>query len=82
MFCLHKHFEGTILPVGRTFTHTDYKQVQILLGGDQVSVAHVRGAVGVRSNHENVQHRLEGVIPVIEDWHARQVLADADMLIA
>lgn len=77
---LHKYVPSTstltetTLPDGRTFTHTEYKQVKILLGGDQVTVARVRGAVGIRSNHENAQHRLEGVIPVIEDWHARQVL--------
>lgn len=77
---LHKYVpsmsteEEIALPDGRVFSHNDYKLSQILLGGDQVTVARVRGAVGVRSNHENAQDRLEGIVPVIEDWHSRQVL--------
>lgn len=76
---LHKYIpttttEGVTLPDGQVFTHEDYRLIQILLGGDQLTVARVRGAVAARSSHENARDRLEGVIPVVEDWHARQVL--------
>ena len=61
------------LPDGGTLAHDDYKLYQILLGGDQLTVARIREAVAVRSNHENGKDRLEGIVPVIEDWHARHV---------
>ncbi len=67
------HTEIT-LPDGGTLPHDDYKLYQVLLGGDQLTVARVRGAVAIRSNHENAKDRLEGIVPVVEDWHARQVL--------
>ena len=62
------------LPDGRMLPHDDYKLLQILLGGDQLTVARIRGAVAIRSNHETAKDRLEGIVPVVEDWHARQVL--------
>ena len=46
----------------------------ILLGGDQVTVARVRSAQRMRQNSESGQRRLQGFIPVIEDWHAKLVL--------
>lgn len=46
----------------------------ILLGGDHVTVARVRGAQRMRQNSESGQRRLQGFIPVIEDWHAKVVL--------
>ena len=51
---------------------------QILLGGDQLTVARARGSVAVRADH--IAHvcsrrdRLEGLLPVVEDWHAKQCL--------
>ena len=49
----------------------DSKQYQILTGGDQFSVARYRSA---RTNHDLTVERLEGFVPVIEDWHARLTL--------
>ena len=43
----------------------------ILLGGDQLTVARVRGSQGARRNMNNGKGRLEGLIPVIEDWHTK-----------
>ena len=51
---------------------------QILLGEDQLTVAYARGSVAVRADH--ITHvcsrrdRLEGLLPVVEDWHAKQCL--------
>jgi len=51
---------------------------QILLGGDQLTVAHARGSASIRADH--ITHvcsrrdRLEGLLPVVEDWHAKQCL--------
>lgn len=41
---------------------------EILLGGDQLTYARVRGAQSMRVNHEN---SAAGFIPVVEDWHAK-----------
>lgn len=46
----------------------------ILLGGDQLTVARARGAQHVRENSVDGVGRLEGLVPVCEDWHARVVL--------
>ena len=47
----------------------------ILMGGDQLTAARARGAKSLRSSHDNAKDRLEGLLPVVEDWHARFTLA-------
>ncbi|XP_062512946.1 uncharacterized protein LOC134188769 isoform X2 [Corticium candelabrum] len=49
----------------------------ILMGGDQLTAARARGAKSLRSSHDNAKGRLEGLLPVVEDWHARLTLAKA-----
>lgn len=44
----------------------------ILLGGDQLTVARVRGAQRIRENSESASAGLQGLVPVVEDWHAKQ----------
>lgn len=46
----------------------------VLFGGDQLTAARVRGAIKAMANNPTPQTRLEGVVPVIEDWHAIVVL--------
>jgi len=43
----------------------------ILFGGDQLTVARARGAQGILSNSHTGSDRLEGLVPVVEDWHAK-----------
>ena len=43
---------------------------QVLLGGDQLTVKRVRSAIAQQSNSEDVRGRLQGLIPVAQDWHA------------
>ena len=45
---------------------------QILLGGDQLTVARIRGAQRIRANSESASGRLQGFVPMVEDWHAKQ----------
>jgi len=51
---------------------------QILFGGDQLTVARARGSSIMRSDHvtslSSRRDRLEGLLPVAEDWHAKQCL--------
>ena len=46
----------------------------ILLGGDQVTVVRALSSQSVRRNSTNSSDKLEGIVPVCEDWHARVVL--------
>ena len=43
----------------------------VLFGGDQLTVAHARGAQTVLGNSHNESDCLEGLVPVVEDWHAK-----------
>lgn len=49
---------------------------QLLFGGDQLTVARARGAIMIRENSEHAQGRLEGFVPVVEDWHAKVCLLE------
>ena len=46
----------------------------ISIGGDQLTVARIRGSQRVLFNSENGREHLEGFIPMIEDWHTKYVL--------
>ena len=65
------------VPHGDEVTGIEHVSVQvdhfhhILLGGDQLTVARIRGAQSVRNNSENGRSCLGGFIPVVEDWHTK-----------
>jgi L1 cell adhesion molecule like protein len=46
----------------------------ILLGGDQLTAARARAAQMTLCGESTSTGRLEGLIPVFEDWHAKQAL--------
>ncbi len=43
----------------------------VLFGGDQLTVARGRGARKGKVNSQSDTKKLSGLIPVIEDWHAK-----------
>ena len=47
---------------------------RILFGGDQLTVCRCRGAQLVRRHDDAAEERYAGLVPVIEDWHARLTL--------
>ena len=59
------------LPNGINISFDDTRFHEILIGGDQLTVARVRGAQAIRDTHDKRVDRFEGLIPVVEDWHAR-----------
>ena len=59
-----------LLPNGSSILVDNTQFHSILFGGDQLTVARIRGTKALRDTEENPVHRLEGVTPVIEDWHA------------
>ena len=56
----------------------------VLLGGDQLTAERIRGAQNMRKNSTHAAGRLEGFIPVTEDWHAKvcflQVMSTSNTL--
>ena len=45
---------------------------KILLGGDQLTVARCRSGQIGRRNEVQPSKQLRGLLPVVEDWHAKQ----------
>jgi len=54
-----------VVPVDETKCH------QILLGGDQLTVARARGSQLAIADGCSVSKGMEGLVPVVEDWHTR-----------
>ena len=53
----------------------------IFFGGDQLTVVRARGAQHVRENSVDGVGRLDGLVPVCEDWHASVVLLSVSLVI-
>ena len=45
--------------------------VPLVIFGDQLTVAGIRGATVLHSYHSSVKEKLEGFVGTISDWHAR-----------
>ena len=52
----------------------EYEFHRVLLGGDQLTVARARGCQLGRGNSDSALGKLNGLIPVAEDWHTGVVL--------
>ena len=64
--------EGAVLsPTGTSLSYDKTQFHQILFGGDQLSVARSRSTKILRCTHDKATDRLEGLVPVPEDWHTR-----------
>ena len=75
-------FEGYIThPRGGVLEFDDTRFFPILFGGDQLTVARVRGTQALRDTTDNCVDRLEGVAAVVEDWHARMALVRVSLII-
>ena len=48
----------------------------LIFGGDQLTVKRARGGQKIRSNSKTEDHKLGGLVPVAEDWHAKVVLLE------
>lgn len=59
-----------------TIDHFHY----ILFGGDMLTEMRARTARNIRSNSDRGRDRLEGVIPIIEDWHAKVCFLEVSQL--
>jgi L1 cell adhesion molecule like protein len=43
----------------------------VLFGGDQLTVERAFGAKNSKKNENRALEQLDGLLPVIEDWHAK-----------
>lgn len=49
----------------------EYNFIPALVGGDQLSVARARGGQDISLDGNNGYDKLNGLLPVAEDWHAK-----------
>ena len=49
---------------------------KVLIGGDQLMVARMEGAKSMREDSQHDAGRLDGFIPVVEDWHTKVCLLE------
>ena len=74
MESLHKYVPGRLHTTsvtsepGETFDLTDTVCYKILFGGNQLTVAQARRAQVQRKNSSLTEHRLDGFLPIAEDW--------------
>lgn len=67
--------EGRLqLPNGSVINFDDTRFFSTLFGGDQLTVARIRGTQVLRDTQDKCVDRFDGVIPVVEDWHLRMTL--------
>ena len=63
-----------VLPNGGEIEVDNTQFHPILFGGDQLTVTRMRGTQTLRDTQDKPVDRFEGILPVIEDWHARMTL--------
>lgn len=54
---------------------------KIIFGGDQLTVARMRSAQRSRLNGETPLAKLNGLVPVAEDWHTKANFLGVSMLL-
>ena len=59
----------TFADTGETLTYAEHNFHPICCSGDQLTVACERTAQSVRHHSENELDRLEGLVPIVDDWH-------------
>ena len=67
------------VPVPNTNEVRSLKEIafhRLLFGGDQLTAKRARVGIRIRNNSTNSADRLEGLLPVAEDWHAKVVLLE------
>ena len=71
--------ETTDVPVpnsGEVRSLSEISFHRLLFGGDQLTAKRARAGVRIRNNSTNSADRLEGLLPVAEDWHAKVVFLE------
>ena len=64
------------LSTGGKVVVENHKMHRILFGGDQMTAARARAGIDAKLNGDTKAQRLDGIIPVFEDWHSRTTFMD------
>ena len=64
--------------IGEKEIHAD-RFHHVLFGGDQLTAKRARGSQYVRSNSLRGKERLEGLKPVVEDWHTKVLVCEGNV---
>ena len=67
-------------PIPRVETTEDKLYVTTLVGGDYLSVTRAREAQYIRRTSELKENRLDGMLPVAEDWHAKVCFLEVSLV--
>ena len=73
---IHTRVDVTTAGVSEPDTIDDYQFHCILFGGDQLTAARIRGSQRIRQNFVDKKGQLQGLVPCIEDWHAKVCLLE------
>ena len=74
--------QTTEVPIPNTSEVRSLKEIafhRLLFGGDQLTAKRARAGVRIRNNSMNSADRLEGLLPVAEDWHAKVVFLEVSI---
>ena len=52
----------------------------LLFGGDMLTAKRARGSKNIRSNSAMGSDRMEGLLPVVEDWHTKVCLIGVSLV--
>lgn len=66
--------EKVLLEDSVEIEYENYKFCRLVLAGDQLTSARIRGAQALRSHGDNNLEKLNGFVPATMDWHARVTL--------
>lgn len=72
------------IPVPNTSELKSLREIsfhRLLFGGDQLTAKRARAGICIRNNSVNSSDRLEGLLPVSEDWHAKVVFLEVSTYI-
>ncbi len=54
----------------------------VIFGGDQLTVKRARGSQKIRSNSTDEAEKLEGLLPLAEDWHTKVCLLEVRLKVS
>ena len=67
---------------GELYQYDDTEMTQLLLFGDQLTVARARSASLLRDPQTVAKDSLKGFVPVIVDWHTRICLLEVSVVVS
>ena len=70
---------GQVQVGDESYTHDRSKVIQIILFGDQLTVARAHSSITLRALHDTTIDQLKGLVPTVADWHARQCLLQVSL---